>query len=793
MSIGFRKILRDLWRSKGRTALAVLSIFIGVFAVGMVTGLSDLLPARMIDSYRLTNPAHIVIYLNGAVSGDDIAALSRLPGVAGLEGQRNLGARWQADDTQPLRNMDLIVRPSYERQQFNTVKLVSGHWPIGKDEAVIERSSVTAYGLPADEAITMVIGERERRLRVVGVAEDLAIQPPAFGGNAAFYVSRDLAENVFGAFGYNRLRVQLPTFSEAAAEQVMDEFKPSLERIGAPVFLYQATPPTKHPAQDTVNGVNLIVGVMAVLSLGLGLFLVINTINAIVAQQVPQIGVMKAVGGTTLQLMTLYLSGVLVYGLLALIAAVPLAALAANALTGMLLGLLAIPPDPVFRFSTPAVMTQLIVGLLVPLLAALWPVFAGVRITVREAISSYGIGGGFGHGLLDRVLARLGFLPRTASLTLRNTFRRKGRVALTQITLIMAGVVFIMVMSSAASFTYTIDFLTDTLGLKVLVNFQRPYRVDEITAVIAAQPNVDQVEVQLFQPATAFVNAAVDKGEDVFVNAFRPDSGLIKLPVTAGRWLLPEDDHAVVLNQDRAAKLGVTVGDTVWISLQGDARSEWTVVGTVFDLSNLQRNVYVPITVYQREVGLTGRATSAWLSTNPDNGDTQVQVEKQLRDVLNARGLRVGGTQTAELIRTQSEANFSIITTMLLVMSGLIAAVGAIGLAGTLSINVLERRREIGVMRAIGASSLTIAGLFIGEGVILGVIAWVIAIPLSIPVGQLFAAVIGQVINFAVIYQFAWNGAVTWLIIIIGLSILGSAVPAIRATRVSVRESLAYE
>ena len=96
---------------------------------------------------------------------------------------------------------------------------------------------------------------------------------------------------------------------------------------------------------------------------------------------------------------------------------------------------------------------------------------------------------------------------------------------------------------------------------------------------------------------------------------------------------------------------------------------------------------------------------------------------------------------------------------MLLTMSALIAFVGAIGLAGTLSINVLERRREIGVMRAIGASSFQIARLFVGEGLILGLMAWVIAIPLSVPVGQLFSLVIGQVINFGVVYQFSWTGA----------------------------------
>ncbi len=78
------------------------------------------------------------------------------------------------------------------------------------------------------------------------------------------------------------------------------------------------------------------------------------------------------------------------------------------------------------------------------------------------------------------------------------------------------------------------------------------------------------------------------------------------------------------MNRDRADKLGVTIGDKVWISLAGGTtKTEWTVVGTVFDLSNLQRNVYVPLPVYQREAGLVGRSTSAWVSTLPDDGATQ--------------------------------------------------------------------------------------------------------------------------------------------------------------------------
>jgi putative ABC transport system permease protein len=787
MKIGFRKILRDLWRSKGRTLLAVLSIFIGVFAVGTISGLRDLLPEQMWSSYSTTNPAHIVLSLNGALGIDDINNLARLPGVAGIEGSTGFGAQWRLTSDAPWRSAAIEMR-DYEHQQFNTLELLSGAWPA-RDAVAVDITAVDSFGLPTQGTFTLRINDRDRVIKIGGVARDLTVTSPAFGGKATFYVSQDMAENFFGWRRHSTLRVQIPEFSTQAAEDVVDGLKTQIEKMGASIFYYQINPPNKHPAQDILNGIIMILSVMAILALILGLFLVINTVNAVVAQQVPQIGVLKAIGGTTGQMLVLYLSSVLIYGLLALLLAAPLAALAAQSATRGLLQLLAIPADAAFHVSRSALIQQAIIALCVPLLAALWPVYAGVRITVRQAISNYGIGGSFGKGLLDRLLSRLRFLPRTVSLTIRNTFRRKGRVVLTEVTLVMAGVVFIMVTSSGASFTYTINYLTDTLGLRVLINFQRPYRSAEIVNIIEAQPHIDRSEMQLFQASTLFTQAEADKGDDVFISAVRPETKLLKLPLTTGRWLVPADGHAVVLNRDRAAEWGVNVGDTIWTG-SGDKhdRTAWTVVGTVFDLSS-QRTIYVPLNVYQQESGLVGRSTSAWVATLPDDDVTQLQVEKTLRDAFDASGLRLSGTQTQAQIRTDNESKFSIITKMLMFMSILIAAVGAIGLAGTLSINVLERRREIGVMRAIGASSVTIASIFIGEGLI----AWVIAIPLSIPVGQAFSAVIGQVIKFDVIYQFSWNGALTWLIIIVVLSVLGSLLPAIRATRVSVRESLAYE
>ena len=126
-------------------------------------------------------------------------------------------------------------------------------------------------------------------------------------------------------------------------------------------------------------------------------------------------------------------------------------------------------------------------------------------------------------------------------------------------------------------------------------------------------------------------------------------------------------------------------------------------------------------------------------------------------------------------------------------MAAVIALVGAIALSGTLSLNVIERRREIGVMRAIGAESREVGLLFIGEGLILGLLSWAIAVPLSIPAGRLMTEAIGTAINNEIVYRFSPMGAMMWLVIIVVLSIVASWFPARSAIRISVRQSLAYQ
>jgi putative ABC transport system permease protein len=111
-----------------------------------------------------------------------------------------------------------------------------------------------------------------------------------------------------------------------------------------------------------------------------------------------------------------------------------------------------------------------------------------------------------------------------------------------------------------------------------------------------------------------------------------------------------------------------------------------------------------------------------------------------------------------------------------------------------MSINVVERQREIGVMRAIGATSAAILGLFCFEGVLVGILSWLLATPLSYPGARIFSGVIGdQLFQMPLDFRYSVGGLVLWLVIVTVLSGIASLWPALRATQVSVRETLAYE
>jgi putative ABC transport system permease protein len=180
--------------------------------------------------------------------------------------------------------------------------------------------------------------------------------------------------------------------------------------------------------------------------------------------------------------------------------------------------------------------------------------------------------------------------------------------------------------------------------------------------------------------------------------------------------------------------------------------------------------------------------------TEKHDAATHARLIEDLRETYAANRIKATYFQSAGELREQIGSQFDVIVYLMLAMAILAAIVGSMGLMSTMSINVVERGREIGVMRATGATSLAIAGIFVGEGLLLGLLSWLFSVPISYPGARAFSDVIGrELIEMALNFRFPMGAVVLWLLIVLMLSALASLWPALRATRVSVRESLAYE
>jgi putative ABC transport system permease protein len=555
--------------------------------------------------------------------------------------------------------------------------------------------------------------------------------------------------------------------------------------------------PNKHFFQDIMDGIFFVLGVMAVLALFLGLFLVYNTINAIISQQVDQIGVMKAIGASSWQILRIYLLYVLAFGVLALLFAVPLGMAAGWQLNVFLMDSFNAQAEG-FQISWTAVFVQIIIALVTPLLVAAVPVISGARITVREAISTYGLSTSLSY--LDRLLAKLKRVSRLLLLTISNTFRNKWRVILTQITLVLSGLIFMMVMSVGDSTNYTFnDLLFSILNSNINLGLEESERISAVESLTMQHPNVAAVEMWAFGGGSAHLQTveSTDDDPEMLVFGVPSETDLYGYQMRAGRWLTADDTHAIVLNEELADELGVGLGDWVTFDQGTEGESDWQVVGLLFD-PLITNSAHVPRTTLLREQNSVGRTNSVWVQLKLGTPAAEETAVRELRQLYEDNGISVqpggilAGQDTSSEIVSVFNTQFRSITALLSVMAVVIGVVGSISLSGVLSLSVIERQREIGVMRAVGASSWDIACMFIGEGLILGVLSWVIALPFSLPAGQIITNALSGALGIDIVYFYTPKGAITWFIIITVLSTLASWIPARRATRISVRDSLAY-
>jgi putative ABC transport system permease protein len=188
-----------------------------------------------------------------------------------------------------------------------------------------------------------------------------------------------------------------------------------------------------------------------------------------------------------------------------------------------------------------------------------------------------------------------------------------------------------------------------------------------------------------------------------------------------------------------------------------------------------------------------GTVTRLLVQTSDHSPDAQARTAQDLERRLDDASLPISGSQTQTAQKETIANQLGILVTFLVIMASLLAAVGVIGLTGTMTINVLESTREIGVMRSIGASHASIFGIYITEGVVIALMAWALGAVLSWPFSVWLVDALGTAMSLPLSYDFSWLGVGAWLLLVLAIAALASLLPSWRASQVSIRDAIAYE
>ncbi len=799
MGVIWAKVWIDLWHNRMRTLLAVLSIAAGLFAVGAMFGMSDLLTTNLDKSHKAAVPPHMEITFGQLVDRDILLDLTNVPGVEGVDPFCNVSIRYKVNPQGDWRAGLIQLRDDYTAQKYGLVQLREGHWPQ-KGEIGVERMAAGFLNVGVGDQIIIKDGNYERIYPITGEIRHPVVPPPQFMDLAFFFMNGESLERFGIPDGkFNAAFVRVTPYSADYAKEVATAIKDHLAKQNIPVAGVGYQDPNRHWGRSFFDGISLVLELLAIISVVISAVLVYNTLSNLIMQQTNQIGILKALGGKSGTIIQVYLSETLVYGLLALVVSIPLGAIATFGMTQTFLGLFNIDYGD-FELSTFAVGAQIVSAIVVTLLAGLIPTLQGAKITVRQAIASYGLGSDFGSNRLDRAIERLGgrLLPAHYATALGNMFRRKGRLLLTEIVLVTAGFAFLLVMSLNSSIALTLDHLFARHRYDTTLQFSDLERTDPVLALASAVDGVDRAELHLVQSASLLVQGQLAKeaGSGASIEGMPAESDFFSPLIIAGRWIQPGDGRVVVLKRDTAEKNQITVGDIVTLNLGDLGKDTWQVIGIyepVFVGILGADRIYAPLDALYAATKKYNQGSLLYVRTQNHGSTAQAAVTTELKDLYDARQYHVAATSTEADTRNTNEFQFAPFTMMLVGLAVIVAIVGGIALMGALSISVVERTKEIGVLRAVGARSRTITGIFLMEGVLQGLLSCVVAIPISFALGQPLASAMGQVLFGATLdYAYNWTAVGIWLIIMLVISVVASILPARNATRISVRESLAY-
>jgi putative ABC transport system permease protein len=790
----WKKTLRDITGYRGRALALLVALSVGIFTVSTMLGAYAIVAREVTVNYAASSPASATLEVD-EVTPAVLVTARRFPGVAVAEARAVVEARAKVGDE--WMRMLLFVVDDFGSMRLNTFTRDSGAWPPPSGTMLIERQAIGVLMAREGESITVRTPHGSpRAVPIAGVVHDTTLAPAWQEQTGYGYITRQTLQSLgeFPVLDELRILLEGNPMSTALIDAKALALATALQAQGVRVHSVKVPPPGQHPHQGQILA--SLRGFLSFSSLALVLaaILIAAVLNAILARQARDIGIIKAIGARSEQIGVMYGALLVALGCASLAVGLPAGVVAAGRLARRMADTMNFT---VTSTAIPAwVYTIVIVaGVLLPVLTSLPAIVRASRMSVREALGALGIGEAFGARRFDRALTALGGVALPYLLAVRNMFRRRGRLVLSLALLSTGGGLSITALSVRDGWQAMAGHVTTDRAYDADFLLTEPVSVDRVMQALTQVQGIRALEVWQYNQ-TAFARKGrldvmrtyPDRGHGSFaLYGVPPSTRMIRFPVLEGRWLVSDDVDAVVLTQQVVRQVPTAkIGDRILLSIDGRP-TEWRLVGVVMEVGG--GGAYVSSAGYAQESGSagTGRVIRVVAAEERD------RIIRAAERALDEARIGVERSMPLDRLYVAMVGHVEVPVRMLIAASVLLALIGGLGLASMLTVNVLERTRELGVMRAIGATPLVILKIIVGEGVLTAAMSWFVALLLSLPLTRALDMLAAHMFGAPLPFTISVMAAAMWLGLVLVIAATASAAPALRASRLVVRQALAYE
>lgn len=785
LSPRWRKMWRDASLHRARSVLVIAAIAVGLSGAGALLVAWALVRTVTAQTFLASHPVAATLRLD-AVDDRLLALVREMPDVAAVRARRVTWAN--ADASGRRTRAQLFTLSSWQAQDLGRLRPEQGTWPPRDGEIVLEPSSLEFAGTALGRSLRIKVGEHAAlELPVSGITRDVSLAPGWMDHVVYAFVTPATLQQLGAPADFDEIQfvVRDTTLDRDGVRRIAAQARTRIEQAGGRVSHIAVPVPGEHVHAAQMDSLSLTQGAFALMTLFVCALLVVNLITAMLAAQTREIGVMKALGGSVRQIAALYFGYAFAIGTVATLISLPAAVAMARPYAAMKLDMLNFP---IGDAGVPwwALALQLAVGCLLPVAAAALPVLRACRLPAAEALRDSGIATP-AQRMSRRI--RLPGISRPLLLALSNALRKRQRLLLTVLALAAGGAVFIGADNLRSGVRGSVAQLFAGNRYDATLRLSDGADAARAESIAAGVAGVSDTQALARAPAALRHADGLD-GDSFSLVGLAPSSRLLVPQILQGRGIAPGDGNVLVVSRSLLKDEPTLQLDAeVELRIAGSS-SRWRVVGIVE--AGPQPLAYAPVPALNAARG-DARASALLLALGRDEAAAPLDTLLRLRAAFEAAGIAVGGSELTTETRRAFEDHLLMVVQFLGIMAWAMIAIGGMGLASSMSLGVLERRREIGILRAIGASDRRIIGLVQAEGLFVAALAWCVSLLLAIPIGNLLAEAFGRVM-FAVPMPLLprASGVLAWAGLLVVVSLLACTWPARRAVRLPTARVLAH-